>query len=40
MDNHTDHHAEDFEPYTDCMVNGMDANDYKFEQALRNLENQ
>lgn len=40
MANHTDHHSEDYEPYSDCMVNGMDANDWAFEEALLNLENQ
>lgn len=33
--NHTDHHDPNYEPSTDCMVNGMDYNDYLFEQSLR-----
>ena len=38
-ENHTDHHSEDFEPCNDCMVNGMDANDYLVELSLRKQEN-
>ena len=38
MANHTDHHAEDYEPYSDCMVNGMDYNDWRFEESLRSFE--
>lgn len=32
-----DHHSEDYNPQ--AVYNGMDANDYAFEEALRELEN-
>lgn len=35
MANHTDHHDETYEPYSDCLVNGMDYNDWRFEESLR-----
>ena len=35
MANYTDHHAEDYEAPTSCMVNGMDYNDWLFEESLR-----
>lgn len=34
-----DHHNPDYQEIEDCMVNGMDANDWAFEQSLRNLKN-
>lgn len=37
MANHIDHHAEDYEPREDCLVGGMDYNDWLFEEALRNM---
>lgn len=30
----TDHHDPEYRPMEDCMVNGMDYNDYMIEQAL------
>lgn len=38
--NHTDHHADDYEPREDCMINGMDYNDIQFEESLRKMEEQ
>ena len=40
MANHTDHHSPDYTPYQDCTINGMDYNDFRFEEGLRELENQ
>lgn len=33
-----DHHSEDYNPQ--AVYNGMDVNDYAFEEALRELEKQ
>lgn len=30
-----DHHSENYEPKEDCMYNGMDYNDYEFEQSMK-----
>lgn len=32
-----DHHNPDYQEMEDCMYDGMDYNDYTFEQALFNL---
>jgi hypothetical protein len=32
-----DHHSEDYDPQ--AVYNGMDANDYAFEKAIREFEN-
>ena len=40
MANHTDHHAEDYTPYNDSMYQGIDYNDIRFEEGLRELEKQ
>ena len=39
MANHTDHHSPDYTPYDDLTINGMDYNDFRFEEGLRELEN-
>lgn len=33
-----DHHSEDYVDLEGC-YNGMDSNDYAFENAIKNLEN-
>ena len=38
MKNYRDHHNENYKGI-EGLYNGMDANDYAFEEALRNLEN-
>jgi len=40
MANHTDHHSPDYTPYHDLTINGMDYNDIRFEEGLRELEKQ
>ena len=34
-ENHTDHNDPNYTPREDCMVNGMDYNDYLVEESLR-----
>ena len=38
MANHTDHHSPDYTPCEDYTYNGMDYNDIRFEEGLRELE--
>ena len=38
MANHIDHHSPDYTLYDDFTINGMDYNDFLFEEGLRELE--
>ena len=40
MANHTDHHSPDYTPCDDFTYHGMDYNDFRFEEGLRELEKQ
>ena len=40
MANHTDHHSPDYTPYNDSTYHGIDYNDIRFEEGLRELEKQ
>lgn len=36
-ENHTDHHNSNYTPYEDCMIGGLDYNDYLVEESLRRM---